>query len=112
LYIDTVTEWHDNKQASKQTNNMEKSEIMIQKVKTKQSLGIKLTVTVKIVRICGLLQWVACLSASVRHTHNELNLSRYFRRVFSTVDFLSVCYFNDSEWLRAFLKEVTKNTWS
>jgi len=45
------------KQASKQTNNMEKSKVRIKKVKTKQSLRIKLMVTVIIVRICSLLQW-------------------------------------------------------
>ena len=77
---------------------MEKSEVMIQKVKTKQSLRIKLMVTVIIVRICYLLQLVACLIASIRHIHNELNLSRYFRRVVSTIGFMSFCHFSDSEW--------------
>jgi hypothetical protein len=72
---------------------MEKSKVRIQKVKTKQILVIKLVVTVIIVRVCSSLQWVACLIASVWHIHNELNLSRYFRRIFATNGFQSVLSF-------------------
>jgi len=73
---------------------MEKSKVRIKKVKTKQSLRIKLMVTVITVRICSLLQWVACFVASIRHIHNELNISRYFRRIFATIGFLSFRLFN------------------
>jgi hypothetical protein len=80
-------------------------------VKREQSLRIKLMVTVIIVRICSLLQWVACWIASVRHFHNDLNLSRYFRRIFTISGVLSVCHFKDRKWVCAFVKEVTKNIW-